>query len=198
MVGDIFERMRVMTLARAAKIDARYGEEKRNGTLYKRPPEPWTWTRNEGSPESVARRRNLLAQLPKSITPEQLTEINARFHNSCALSEVQTDIHADHAIPVSIGHGGTEYGNMIPLNGRLNSSKHNAHLYEWFDANHERLGLSQTKFDTLITHLADVNEMTPTEYRKYTDWCFDNPREICEETGGLVFIGGEINERTRK
>lgn len=126
--------------------------------------------------------------LPNDLTVEQLTEINAFFHSTCALSGESTDIQDDHVIPISIGHGGSTYGNMIPLSAELNRTKSAQHLYEWFDANKSRFNLDQSRFNALIEYLASANEMTPDEYRKYTDFCFDNPRVIDEATGELVFI----------
>lgn len=137
------------------------------------------------------RRRARKRSLPDDLTTEQLSEITASFYSTCALSGETADLHNDHVLPISIGHGGTIYGNIIPLSAELNMSKYNAHLYEWFDANHERFGLAREKFDALIEYLAEANEMTTQEYRKYTDWCFDNPRVIAEASGELVFI----NER---
>lgn len=144
------------------------------------------------------RRRARVTALPYDITDEQLTEINSYFYNTCALSEGTTDLHDDHVIPLSVGHGGTTYGNLILLSAELNLSKQAQHIFEWFSANRVRFGLSQRKFDELIAYLADANEMTTQEYRKYVDWCFDNPRVICETTGELVFKDGAINERTTK
>lgn len=141
------------------------------------------------------RRRARVLSLPDDLTTEQLSEINASFSNTCALSGEPTDLHADHVLPISIGHGGTTYGNMAPLSATLNMSKHANHIFEWFNANRERFNLEQSRFDALIEYLAQANEMTPTEYRAYVDWCFDNPMVICETTGELVFKDGAINER---
>lgn len=144
------------------------------------------------------RRRARERALPDDLTAEQLTEINATFYNTCALSGEPMDLHLDHVIPLSTGHGGTTYGNMIPLSAELNLSKHAQHIIEWFQLNRERFNLSQRKFDELITYLAEANEMTTDEYRAYVDWCFDNPRVIDEASGELVFKDGTINEHTTK
>ena len=83
-------------------------------------------------------------------------------------------------MPISIGHGGTTYGNMWPLCIRLNSSKHNKNIFDWFETNRQRLELSQDKFDTLIKYLADANGKTVEEYRGYVYWCHENPRTLEE------------------
>ena len=126
------------------------------------------------------RRRARKLALPYDLTAEQQADINATFGNACALTGEPIDLHLDHVIPISVGHGGTTYGNMIPLSATLNTSKNASHLFEWFEANRERFNLSQRKFDELIEYLAQVNEMTTQEYRAYVDWCFDNPRDVGE------------------
>lgn len=159
----------------------------------------WERKNREDNPEicrmKSQRRRALIAKLPSDESIEQRIKVWKDFGNSCALTGEQTDITADHAIPLNAGHGGTNYGNMYPLNGRLNYSKNDRHLYEWFDANKNRFNLEQSCFNALIEYLADANEMTAQEYRKYVDWCFDNPRVICPATGELVFERDLHNER---
>lgn len=133
--------------------------------------------------------------LPYDETHEQRAIVWAAFGSACALTGESGDLHTDHTIPLAVGHGGTTYGNMIPLSDELNASKNDRHLFEWFDANRERFNLEQSRFDALIAYLAGANEMTTAEYRAYVDWCFDNPRVIDDATGELVFRDGPINER---
>jgi len=144
------------------------------------------------------RRRARLNKLPSILTAEDMTAVYATFNNACALTGEAERMHDDHVVPISVGHGGSVKSNMIPLSAELNTSKHNAHIFEWFSANRERFNLEQSRFDDLIEYLASANEMTPTEYRKYVDWCFDNPMVICEETGELVFKDGAINARVNE
>lgn len=124
------------------------------------------------------RRRARKLVLPDDLTIGQQDAIFATYNGTCALTGEPTDLHLDHVIPISVGHGGTTYGNMIPLRADLNLSKNASQIFEWFDANRERFNLSQRKFDELIEYLAQINEMTTQEYRAYVDWCFDNPRDI--------------------
>ena len=125
----------------------------------------------------IARKKGLV----NNLSENEWTSILDRFNNKCALTGNATNnIHADHVIPASIGHGGTVYGNMIPLRADLNISKSNRNIFEWFYDNRERFGLSQRKFDELIEYLADINEMTVEEYRDYVYWCHDNPRTVDE------------------
>lgn len=138
----------------------------------------------EVSPEKVtANRKRRIARkalLPDTLTLEQRSIILARFNGVCSLTG-SIDYQMDHALPIGCGHGGTTYENMYPLRADLNTSKSDKHIFEWFNVNHERLGLSQAKFDALISYLAEVNGMTTKEYRMYVDWCFDNPRDIKSE-----------------
>jgi hypothetical protein len=102
------------------------------------------------------------------------------FGNACALTETTDNIHADHAIPLSIGHGGTIHGNMYPLCEKLNISKNNRNIFEWFKANKQHFNLEQERFDRLIEWLAKANGMTVQEYRDYVYWCHANPRSLEE------------------
>lgn len=125
-------------------------------------------------------RRARIKSLPHELTSNQLNQINRHFGNKCALTGEKVDLHLDHVIPLKTGHGGTVCGNVIFISRQLNLSKHDANIFEWFDANRERFNLSQRKFDELIEYLAQLNDMSTQEYRAYVDWCFDNPRDINE------------------
>lgn len=123
------------------------------------------------------RRRARKAALPDTLTQEQWEWVVTVFEGGCVLTGSE-DYILEHVVPISSGHGGTTIENIVPMCRELNSSKHNANIFEWFNANRVRFGLSQTKFDALISYLAEVNGMTAKEYRMYVDWCFDNPRDI--------------------
>jgi hypothetical protein len=126
------------------------------------------------------RRANKLG-LPANFTESDRIRVFVELGNSgCALSDEETNIHWDHVIPLSIGHGGTVRGNMIPLSAELNLSKNNRNIFEWFEANRQRFELSQERFDKLIAWLASANAMTVEEYRDYVYWCHANPRDINE------------------
>jgi hypothetical protein len=122
------------------------------------------------------KRRALKAKLPNDLTDIQQKEILDMFDGGCALTG-DPDINWDHVLPIAIGHGGTTYGNMIPLRKDLNFSKHTANIFDWFDANRQRFELSQGKFDKLVDFLSSANAMTVEEYREYVYWCHDNPRK---------------------
>jgi hypothetical protein len=116
--------------------------------------------------------------LPSLLTTQNLTEIYNYF-GGCALTGDKI-IHLDHVIPLSVGRGGTIYGNVIPLRADLNISKSDNNIFEWFEANRQRFELSQERFDNLIAYLASANAMTIEEYRDHVYWCHANPRNIDE------------------
>ncbi|MEX5522930.1 hypothetical protein [Bacillus cereus] len=125
------------------------------------------------------RRRARKKALPDTWTLEQKEKMLEYFERKCALTG-EDDITEEHAIPISIGHGGTIHGNMWPLCHRLNSSKHNKNIFEWFEANRQRFELSQERFDRLIAWLAAANDMTVDEYRDYVYWCHAHPNDVLE------------------
>lgn len=134
----------------------------------------------ESSKAYLHRRLSLEHYLPGNMESMDFNNVFKFFEGRCALSGASVNIHWDHVIPLSIGHGGTVIGNMVPLKGELNMSKHAYNIFEWFEANRQRFKLSQEKFDRLISYLAAQNNLTPEEYRGFYDWCFDNPRTVDE------------------
>lgn len=120
----------------------------------------------------LARKRHL----PDTLSHEQMNEILDHF-GGCALSG-GSNVHFDHVIPLATGHGGTTYGNMVPLRADLNLTKNDSNVFEWFEANRQRLNLSQEKFDSLIDWLAKANEVSVEDYRDYVYWCHDNPHSL--------------------
>jgi hypothetical protein len=117
--------------------------------------------------------------LPDYLNYTEQQKILAKFNNGCALTD-SLDYHFDHVIPVSIGHGGTVFENIIPLRSDLNISKNSSNIFEWFRNVKTFYNLEQARFDALIEYLADINDMTVDEYRRFVYWCHENPREINE------------------
>jgi hypothetical protein len=120
------------------------------------------------------RRRARLQELPSTLTPNEISEINNKFNNGCSLTGCKDNIHLDHVIPLSTGHGGTIFTNMIPLKEELNLSKKDKNIFIWFEENKERFNLHQDKFDSLIEWLSSINQMSVTEYHDYVYWCHEN------------------------
>lgn len=131
------------------------------------------------------KRRARKKQLPNDFTIEQQKKVLEHFNNGCALTEDTQNIHFDHAIPISIGHGGSTYGNMIPLRADLNFSKHNSNIFKWFEANRQHFKLSTEKFEALIDYLAKLNMVTKEDYKDHVYWCHENPHHF-DENGEAI------------
>jgi hypothetical protein len=136
------------------------------------------WRRNNPEKDILIseRRRARKKSLPDDFTESQMIETLDLF-GGCALTGEVSDLHWDHAVPLATGHGGTTFGNMIPLRGDLNLSKSDGNIFEWFERNKQRLNLEQGRFDLLIEWLASVNGMATDEYRSFVDECFENKRK---------------------
>lgn len=115
--------------------------------------------------------------------PWEMEVFNA-FGQKCALRQTCERITMDHALPRQKGKPGRNgRKNMYPLEWSLNSSKHNAHMFKWFEAHRERLNLDANRFNALVEHLAKENGMTAEEYRTYYDREYE---EYVEYKGGKV------------
>ncbi|MFL6559227.1 MAG: hypothetical protein ACJ8MO_24300, partial [Bacillus sp. (in: firmicutes)] len=126
------------------------------------------------------RRKARKKGLPDTLTVTEYSNTLVFFGNACALTGETENIEKEHAIPISIGHGGTTFENCYPMKSGLNQSKFNHNIFEWFEANRQRFELSQERFDNGIAWLASANAMSVEEYRSYVNWCHANPRTIDE------------------
>lgn len=124
----------------------------------------------------VQRRRARKLSLPEDLTVQEQEYMENYFGKGCALTG-DPDACLDHVIPLATGRGGTTLTNVLPLRSDLNSSKHSANIFEWFEANRERFDLPQYKFDIAIEYVASLNRMAPEEYREYVYECHANPKE---------------------
>lgn len=122
------------------------------------------------------RRRAMKHALPATLT---LTEFES-IPYVCGLTGVNEDLHFDHFIPLSIGHCGTTYENMIYLHDAINIAKGDSNPFEFFEQNGEYLGISSLSFFTVVSDLASRNGMTSSEYREFTYWCFDHKRTLIQ------------------
>lgn len=128
-----------------------------------------------------ARREAVKRALPGNMSEEEMINTSEYFEGKCALSgEIDVDLHFDHVVPLSTGHGGTVCGNIVPIASTLNTSKSDSNIFEWFETNRQRFELTQERFDKLISFLAEANEMAVDEYRDYVYWCHDNQRTADE------------------
>lgn len=145
------------------------------------------WKRNNGAKSSLSNlnRRARIKELPYTLIFEEMVEIANHFKGGCALT-ASKEFHWDHVIPISTGHGGTTFSNMIPLRGDLNISKSDNNLFDWFEASRQRFKIPKENFDRLIKWLGKANGMTVEEYRNYVNWCHENPNEINSDEGEAI------------
>jgi hypothetical protein len=153
----------------ALKYSRKYREQNREKDAKRK--RNWRKAKPDMVTLSTQRRRARKKSLPNSFTTEQMQE-TLKYFGGCALTG-SDEFYWDHVIPIATGHGGTVYGNMIPLRPDLNQSKSDANIFEWFEANRQRFNLSQSKFDRLVEWLCKNNNMTNEQYRAYVDECHD-------------------------
>nr|WP_154895189.1 hypothetical protein [Paenibacillus xylanexedens] len=122
-------------------------------------------------------KRTRMWSLPYNLTKRWLQKVESISEGECVYArEINTNV--DHFIPLATGHCGTYLGNLSLLSRTLNNSKKDKNPFEWFEANRQRFELDQVRFDALVGKLAAQNGLTPEEFRKFTYWCFDNPRTV--------------------
>lgn len=131
--------------------------------------------------EATRRRKKRVESLINDLTSEQTSLISDRFDGKCALTGKDVPLHMDHVIPVSIGHGGTTLSNILPIWQRVNSSKSNRNIFEWYKETGARFDVCPTMFDEAIEYLADLNGMSAVEYREYVYECHANPIDYLME-----------------
>jgi hypothetical protein len=159
-------------VCQAKKIMEHYYKDKEKFRVYAR---NWQSKNKEKMKRNYHKRLARKRSLPDDLTANQLAFTLLEFENQCFITG-DTNTHLDHVIPLAVGHGGTTYGNMIPLRADLNQSKNDNNIFEWFEANRQRFDLSQERFDIGIAWLASANAMTIEEYRKHVYWCHENKR----------------------
>jgi hypothetical protein len=155
----------------------------REATKERRAENMRNWTRNNIDKRAInqQRRRARKAKLEDTLTTERYAVTLEYFGNACAITGRTENLEKEHAIPLSIGHGGTTFGNCYPMSSGLNQSKFKHNIFEWFEANRQRFNLEQERFDRLIEWLGKANGMTVEEYRDYVYECHANPNVIHED-----------------
>lgn len=144
----------------------------------------WQRINSDKRAEQERSRRYKLSLMPNNLTEEDKRDILRHFNNSCALTGSTERLEMDHVVPISTGRIGTTKGNIIPLTSKINISKGSSNIFDWYNENGERLNISSENFNYLVTYLAEINGMSLEEYRKYVEWCFNNPKPITELDGG--------------
>lgn len=122
------------------------------------------------------KRKKYVKLLPFTMTSESWSQIERDFHNSCALTKHTFDLNMEHFIPVEWGHGGTYIGNVYPLYWSLNRSKSNTNPFVWIERGDVKSLVDWNKWDTLVSYLADQNNLTVDELKNFVFWCEKNKR----------------------
>lgn len=128
--------------------------------------------------QSGIRRKARMDALINDFTSDDRAELIERFGGKCALTGKEVELHVDHVIPIAVGHGGTTKANMLPIWQRINSSKSDRNIFEWYAENGDRFDVCPERFEAAIAYLADLNGMTVEEYRDYVYDCHANPNDI--------------------
>lgn len=97
------------------------------------------------------------------------------IYEGCAFTGAKDNLHDDHFIALSTGHGGTYLANIIPLSASLNLSKSNKNPFEWMNDVDDVINYEQLA-NSMVT-LAYLNGVTLADYIEFVYWCYDNPRK---------------------
>jgi hypothetical protein len=122
------------------------------------------------------KRRAIDNYLIGNCSMSDIISLKEYFNNECSLTYSKENIQLDHFIPISIGHGGSYVGNLIPLSEPLNRSKFNKNPFEWIKQ--EDVKIDTVKWNKLIEYLSETNKMSIDEYHSFVYWCFDNKRSL--------------------
>jgi hypothetical protein len=125
---------------------------------------------------SSLRRYARKKSLPDTLSDDELNLIMNAFDDSCSLS-LDEDVHFDHFIALSTGHGGTYLGNIIPLSARLNISKQDRNPFEWAKMRND---IDLNRFKHVVQYLSELNGLTTFEYEEFVYWCYENTRTVEE------------------
>lgn len=170
--GSLFGLYTRCNACQATKLMEHYYNDREKFKLYAK---QWQSKNQEKMKRHYHLRLARKRSLPDDLTAAQLAFTLCEFNDMCFITG-DRNTHLDHVIPLAVGHGGTTYGNMIPLRADLNLSKNDKNIFEWFEANRQRFELSQERFDEGIAWLATANAMTVEEYRNHVYWCHENKR----------------------
>lgn len=96
----------------------------------------------------------------------------------CELTGDTSNVHIEHSVPLSWGHGGTTLENCYPLEGSLNSSKRDRNPFEWYENTGKYSGVKPELWNAHIEERAKLNGITAQEYRDFVYWCEANKRTI--------------------
>jgi hypothetical protein len=120
---------------------------------------------NKSNPESRKNREELARALPGNLNPRHLGSIVNLYGNQCPLTLRRDNLHVDHFIPTSWGHGGNYEGNLVPIHQSLNVGNTNKNPFEWVQQEWVMDSFQDlSRWVSLIKHLAEKNQMTEDEF----------------------------------
>lgn len=140
----------------------------RNAEGYKRRLKEFHARNPEAKKIYHANRRARLLALPNNFTTEW-AEVLLELYGGCIVTGKTEDLHWDHFIPIKTGHGGTTFGNMIPLHSAVNMRKSAGNPIDFLMSE----GFTDTQLYGVLYTLAKFNQMTVAEYIEYVYGCFD-------------------------
>lgn len=134
------------------------------------------------NPLNVLKRKHIRRAKQKSLvsnlTDRQTKQLLHTFDNSCALTGLEDDVHIEHFIPLSWGHGGTYIGNVYPMDGSLNLSKFTNNPFDWIKREEIKQKVDLERWEKLISYLSEMNNLTTSEFEQFVYWCNSNKRTI--------------------
>jgi 5-methylcytosine-specific restriction endonuclease McrA len=128
----------------------------------------------------INKRQKMIKLASNGITIRDKNKVLMLYDYSCALTGAKTKIQIDHIIPLVTGQSSNSFENILPLQSKLNESKHNRNVFEWAKEKHEYFGFTLSQFNKVMTEVALRNGMSLEEYRNYVYWCFENKIDIKE------------------
>lgn len=127
----------------------------------------------------IQRRRAKKRLLPDTATTHDYEVISREFGYRCALTG-SPNYTFDHFIPLNWGHGGTYYGNLVPLDASLNIKKSDKNPVVFFREMITAGQISEDRFRVLVEYLATINGLTPNEFVEFVHWCESNKRTAAQ------------------
>lgn len=131
--------------------------------------------RQRNNPEKVAKRNAKRQAVKRNLPNESLEKYS---FDTCEVTGATNNVHIEHMIPLDWGHGGTYFANCYSMEGSTNKSKGNRNPFEWYELHGERFGITIEAWSDLIEDMANRNRMDTSEYVRFVNWCFDNPRTL--------------------
>ncbi|MEH6941615.1 helix-turn-helix domain-containing protein [Bacillus sp. JJ722] len=126
------------------------------------------------------KRRELHMPLPYDFDKKAWERLREEHLSRCAITRNFENLSIDHFIPITTGHGGTYFANLILLSRSKNSSKKGSNPFEWCSNDGQVSCFERMQFDLTVKKLASANALTPQEYRQFVYWCHENPRTVDE------------------